>query len=58
MNEETEFELWQDGMPVARTMGSREFAFAEIQHYAEVYRQDGPVEVYEVIRHRIEGDGE
>ena len=57
MNEETEFELVQDGMPVARAVGSREFAWQEIQHYAAVYSQDGPVEIYEITRRRIEGEG-
>lgn len=55
MNEETEFELVQDGIPVARAVGSREFAWQEIQHYAAVYSQDGPVEIYEITRRRIEG---
>lgn len=53
MNEETEFELVQDGMPVARAVGSREFSWQEIQHYAAVYSQDGPVEIYEITRRRI-----
>lgn len=56
MNEETEFELVQDGIPVARAVGSREFAWQEIQHYAAVYSQDGPVEIYEITRRRIEGE--
>lgn len=57
MNQETEFELVQDGIPVASAVGSREDAWREIQLYASVYSQDGPVEIYEVIRRRVEGEG-
>ena len=43
-----DFELWQDGMAVARTSAaSRDDALREIQHYAAVYSQDGPVEIRE-----------
>lgn len=56
MNQETEFELVQDGIPVASAFGSREDAWREIQHYAAEYSQDGPVEIYEVIRRRVEGE--
>ena len=56
MNQETEFELVQDGIPVASAFGSREDAWREIKHYAAEYSQDGPVEIYEVIRRRIEGN--
>lgn len=43
-----DFELWQDGMMVARTSAiRREDALREIQHYAAVYSQDGPVEIRE-----------
>ena len=48
--EETEFEVWQDGMPVAGSSGPRERALAEAMHYAQVYGQDGPVSVCEVVR--------
>lgn len=58
MTEEVEFELVQDGIPVAKVIGSREFAWQEIQHYAAVYGEDGPVEIYEITRRRIEEDGE
>lgn len=51
------FELVQDGIPVASAVGSREEAWRMIQHYAAVYSQDGPVEIYEIIRRRVEGDG-
>lgn len=55
--EVTEFELIQDGIPVAGSSGPREGAWREIQHYAAQYSEDGPVEIYEVIRRRIEGGG-
>lgn len=55
MNQETEFELVQDGIPVATAIGKREDAWQEIQHYASVYSQAGPVEIYEVIR-RVDVD--
>lgn len=39
-------ELWQDGMIVAKVEGSTEAAVdREIQHYAMMYAQDGPVEI-------------
>lgn len=44
------FDLWQDDMVVASATGPREQALAEIQHYAAVYGQDGPVQIEEVIR--------
>jgi len=51
-----EFELVQYGVSVASATGKREDAWREIQHYAAVYSQDDPVEIYEVIRRRIEGE--
>lgn len=48
--EEADFELWQDDMMVAGTSGLRADAEREIWHYAAVYGQDGPVEVFEVRR--------
>lgn len=43
-----DFELWQGGMMVARTSAAnREDSLREIQHYAAVYAQDGPVEIRE-----------
>jgi len=47
-----EFEVWQDDMCVAGTMGSN--ALNEIKHYAAQYKQDGPIEVYEVTRTLID----
>lgn len=52
--EVTEFELVQDGIPVAGSYGPREEAWREIQRYAAQYSEDGPVEIYEVIRRRVE----
>lgn len=48
--EEAEYEIWQDDMPVAGASGPRDRAFAEAMHYAQVYGQDGPVSVCEVVR--------
>lgn len=56
LQEQAEFELVQDGMVMASADGKREAAWREIQHYAAVYGQDGPVEIYEVTRRRIEGE--
>lgn len=53
---ESEFELWQGGMPVAMASGPRETALAEIRHYAEIYGQDAPTIVYEVRRHVVDPD--
>ncbi|MBR8657643.1 DUF551 domain-containing protein, partial [Achromobacter sp. Marseille-Q0513] len=47
---EAHFDLWQDGMVVASASGPRAQALQEIQHYAAVYSQDGPVQIEEVIR--------
>lgn len=44
------FDLWQDDMVVASASGPRAQALQEIQHYAAVYSQDGPVQIEEVIR--------
>lgn len=44
------FDLWQDDMVVASASGPRSQALEEIQHYATVYGQDGPVQIEEVIR--------
>jgi len=46
--DEAAFELWQDGMMVAGAVGPRTRAAREINHYALVYGQDGPVEIREV----------
>lgn len=42
----SEYELWQDGIKVASAEGPIESARREIEHYAMVYRQDGPVRIY------------
>lgn len=47
---EAHFDLWQDDMVVASASGPRAQALQEIQHYAAVYSQDGPVQIEEVIR--------
>lgn len=40
------FELWQDGIKVAGVDApNREDGLREIDHYAMVYGQDGPVEI-------------
>jgi len=45
-----EFEVVQDGIVVARASAKeREDALREIYHYAQVYGQDGPVRVREII---------
>lgn len=50
-SDEAEFELHDaDGNPAASTFGHRAAAWAEMQHYAAQYRQDGPVTIYEVRR--------
>ena len=54
--EDAEFELIQDEMQVAWTAGPREQAWAEIQSYAAQYSEDGPVEIWEITRRRIEGE--
>ncbi|MEJ7745263.1 MAG: hypothetical protein WKF61_00610 [Luteimonas sp.] len=47
---EVNFELWQDEMIVAVTSGPYEAAQQEIEHYAMIYGQDGPVRIVEVTR--------
>ncbi|CAB3627894.1 MAG: hypothetical protein J0I68_17775 [Achromobacter sp.] len=44
------FDLLQDDMVVASASGPRAQALQEIQNYAAVYGQDGPVQIEEVIR--------
>lgn len=42
------FELWQDGCVVASVEAyDRDLAEREIEHYALIYSQDGPVEIKE-----------
>jgi hypothetical protein len=48
---ESEYELHQDDMMVAGTSGKR--AYEEILHYAAQYVQDGPVEIYKVVRTKL-----
>ena len=43
------FEVYQDGAFVAMASGPRERAYAEAMHYAAVYGQDSPVEVFEMV---------
>lgn len=51
MDAEYEFEVWQDGQPVAWANAvSLAAAAREASHYAAVYQQDGPVEVKRVDR--------
>lgn len=48
---EYEFELFQDGLRVAGSWGAdRARVLADIQHYAMLYSQDGPVTIYEIVR--------
>jgi len=58
MSADAEFQITQDGIIVAAAEGTRDRAWEEIQHYAAVYSQDGPVEIWEVTRRRIEGSHE
>jgi len=45
---EHRFEVWQDGLMVAQTSSAdRHQAASSALHYARVYAQDGPVEVFE-----------
>ena len=43
---ESTYELWQDGVCVAKTFGPDEVAQRDIRHYVMVYGQDGPVTIY------------
>ena len=45
-----EFEIRCAGEPVAWAIGKREDAWREAEHYAFIYGQDGPVEVFEVFK--------
>ena len=44
-DERGSFSVWQDGVKVAGGSGPWEAIKREAQHYAAVYRQDGPVKV-------------
>lgn len=48
---EVEYELVQDDCVVAGASGKE--ALQAIKHYAFQYEQDGPVEIYEVVRRKI-----
>ena len=48
--ERIDIEVWQDGMCVAKVSAHEEGAMREAAHYAMVYGQDGPVEVFRVKR--------
>ena len=49
--DEFEFEIWQDGMPVASTTSeNRSAALKDAMHYMAMYGQDGPVKLFEVTR--------
>ncbi len=45
-----DIEVWQDGMCVAKVSAHEADAMREAAHYAMVYVQDGPVEVFLVSR--------
>ena len=47
---ESEFEVRCAGEAVAWAIGKREDAKREAEHYAAVYSQDGPVEIYEIFK--------
>jgi len=54
---EYEFEVWQDGQPVAwANARSLSDAAREAGHYAAIYQQDGPVTVVRVHREPITAD--
>ena len=48
MDDEAEFEVRCSGDPVAWASGRREEALKEARHYAFIYEQNGPIEIYEV----------
>lgn len=52
---EYEFEVWQEGIPVAE-VSARDLhdAFREACHYAAMYGQDGPVRIVQVQRRAIQ----
>lgn len=54
---EYEFELIQGGINVAGSSSKdRETALREIEHYALMYSEDGPVEIREVTPPPVEPD--
>jgi hypothetical protein len=50
--EEISYEIIQNDTTVAATTGDR--AFEEIKHYAAQYSQDGPLEMFKVIRQPVQ----
>lgn len=46
--DELEYEVRCNGEPVAWTAGRKADALPAAQHYAAIYAEDGPVEIYEV----------
>lgn len=50
MSDEAEFEVRCSGEAVAWASGRRGEAKREAEHYAVIYSQDGPVEIYEVFK--------
>ncbi len=48
--ESIDIEIWQEGMCVAKVSAHADDAMREAAHYAMVYGQDGPVEVFRVKR--------
>ena len=44
-----ELEIWQDGVCVAGVYASEQAALQEARHYAAIYGQDGPVEVFRYV---------
>jgi hypothetical protein len=56
VSEEVTFEIWQDGIMVASATADRPRAWRDAVHYAAMYGQDGPADIYENVRgKRIEG---
>ena len=51
--EEAEYEVWQDDMPISSASGPRDRALFDAMHYANIYGQDGPVTVMQVIRQPV-----
>ena len=47
-DKDAEYEIIQDDMQVAATSGPD--AYREIMHYAAQYEQDGPLEIFKVVR--------
>ena len=47
---DAEFEIRCSGEAVAGAIGPRDEAKKEAQHYALIYGQDGPTEVFEVFK--------